>query len=251
MIIGHYSQQKIFNKLIQEKRLAGSFIFFGEPQVGKFTFAKSLAEALEPQSKTLTETLIIRPDEKETIGIDQMRELKGFLIQKPANALCRTVIIDDAWALTPSAQNAILKITEEPPSYGLIILILPNPDVLMPTLTSRCRLIYFPRVPADQIIEWLTEKHQLSREEAESIARLSFGRPGLAEELIRKQKLPEIGELVSADDYRRFIKGFIIELYQDKIKNSRRLAELLKRLQLMENLNTNKKLQLQAALWIR
>lgn len=251
MIIGHSLQQKVFNKLIKENRLAGSFIFFGEPQVGKFTFAKFLAETFEPQSKTLSETLIVRPDEKETIGIEKMRELKKFLTQKPVNASRRTILIDDAWCLTPAAQNAILKITEEPPSYGLIILILPNFDVLAPTLVSRCRLVYFSRVARPEIIKWLVKKHKLSQNKAEKITLQSFGRPGLAESLIKEEKLAKIGELASLDDYRRFVKGLIIELYQDKTKNSRQLAELLKRLRLMESLNTNKKLQLQTALWTR
>lgn len=251
MIIGHSLQQKVFSRLIKENRLAGSFIFFGEPQVGKFTFAKFLSETLEPQSKILSETLIIQPNEKETIGIDKMRDIKKFLIQKPINALRRTVIINDAWCLTSEAQNAILKITEEPPSYGLIILILPNFDVLAPTLVSRCRLVYFSRISTFEIAKWLMKKHKLSQNEAQKIALESFGRPGLAETLIKKEKPLKKEELISIDDYRCFVKGLIIELYQNKIKNSRQIAELLKRLQLMEGLNTNKKLQLETALWTR
>jgi len=251
MIIGHEKQKKIFIELLKEKQLAGSFIFFGEPQVGKFTFAEFLAKTLEPDAKILSETMIIQPDEKETIGIDKIRELKKFLIQRPINSYCRTVIIDDAWCLTPAGQNAILKITEEPPSYAFIILILSNPDALLPTLVSRCRLVYFPRVSCYEITEWIVKKYKIKTEQAEEISRQSFGRPGLAEYIINnKKKSLKINELVLSEDYRRFVREFIVELYQDKIKNSRKLAELLKRLQLMESLNTNKKLQLQSALWI-
>ena len=92
------------------------------------------------------ETLIIEPDEKGTIGIDIIRSLKYFLWQKPANSKLRTVIIKESENLTNQAQNAALKIVEEPPESSLIIFITKNVENLLPTLTSRLQKIHFPEI---------------------------------------------------------------------------------------------------------
>jgi DNA polymerase-3 subunit delta' len=250
MIIGHQRQRKIFQNLIDKEKLTGSFIFFGEPQTGKFTFAKFLAERLEPQNRTLSETLFIEPDEKNTIGIEAARGLKSFLSRKPVNSYLRTVVIDSAQSLTPEAQNAILKIAEEPPLQSLMILIVANPESLLPTIASRFQKVYFERVKAEEIETWLIGEHKLGSNQARQLSRLCFGRPGLAMELIREKRL-DFNNLLTPADYQSFIKKEIISLYEDKLKNTAGLKELLKRLAFIESLNTNKKLQLQAALWNR
>ena len=47
-------------------------------------------------------------------------------------------IIDEAEKMTQQAQNALLKTIEEPPAYGIIILLTSNIDILLPTIRSRC-----------------------------------------------------------------------------------------------------------------
>jgi len=42
-LVGHDNFKKLFEKLAKEGRLSHSYIFFGEPQVGKYSFALSLA----------------------------------------------------------------------------------------------------------------------------------------------------------------------------------------------------------------
>ena len=62
----------------------------------------------------------------------------------------RVVIIDHADALGVQAQDAILKTLEEPPSASVFVLITDRPDVLLPTVRSRCqRLRFGPLSPAD------------------------------------------------------------------------------------------------------
>ena len=67
---------------------------------------------------------LLKPDAAgDSIGIDAAREIKNFLWQRPNVSARRTHIIDDAAMMTNEAQNAILKVTEEPPSSSLLILI--------------------------------------------------------------------------------------------------------------------------------
>ncbi|MCL4406460.1 MAG: AAA family ATPase [Patescibacteria group bacterium] len=250
MLIGHERQQKLFDRLIREKALSGSYIFFGESQIGKFAFAESIVRKIEPRSEVLTECLTVKPDENGSIGIDAVRHLKRFLSEKPVNADLRSVIIDEAESLTAQAENALLKITEEPPEKSLIIMIVQNPDSLLQTLVSRFRKIYFSRVKSEKIASWLEKEKGISAFAAVAAADVCFGRPGLALQIAEKS-LVVPDKLESVADYRVFIKTEMMKLYKDKIKNAEKIRELTHRLYFIEQFNTNKKLQLQAASWTR
>lgn len=271
--IGHENLIKTFRRLADESKLSHGYIFFGEPQVGKFSFAHSLANYFETGELALpkgilTELHIVKPDEKGTIGIDAIRGLKRFLSQKPTNSPKRTAIIDNAEALTYEAQHALLKITEEPPETGLIILVLPYPDVLFETIQSRLQRIYFPRLKTEIIADWLHKEHKYPKEKAMRIAKLSLGRPGLAFQLAfdeavqalyreayaflrgRRQKAEAVADLVEhPDKIQPFFTALIAKLAEEPVKNYSALRSLVTRFARMSQFTTNKRLQLEAALW--
>ncbi|KKS25548.1 MAG: polymerase III, delta prime subunit protein, partial [Candidatus Wolfebacteria bacterium GW2011_GWA2_42_10] len=140
---------KDFKRLIASDRLFHAYLFFGDVQAGS-DFVLSLANFFEKgifelpaENAILQESLIISPDEKETIGIDKIRSLLHFLSQKPVLSEKRTVIVRNAENLTNEAQNAILKIAEEPPPQSLMIFIAKSEDFFLPALISRLQKIYF------------------------------------------------------------------------------------------------------------
>lgn len=188
MIIGHEEIIDNLKKLADKGELAHGYIFWGTSNIGKRTVALSLANYLEngefalPGDKPtapLTECLLIKPDEQRSIGIDIIRQIKYFLWQRPIKGKYRSVIIDDGDALTLEAQSALLKIAEEPSPFALIILIVKDPEVLLPTISSRLPKIYFAPVSQEKIREWLMKVMNYSLKEAENLAKRSFGRPGL------------------------------------------------------------------------
>jgi DNA polymerase III delta prime subunit len=73
-----------------------------------------------------------------SIGIDQVREIQNFLSVQTAQGYKRTVIIHAAHNLTIPAQNALLKTLEEPLGEANIYLLTDQPDILLPTILSRC-----------------------------------------------------------------------------------------------------------------
>ena len=196
-----------------------------------------------------------------------MREIKNFLWQKPANSGKRLAVINDADNLTPEAQNAILKITEEPPEHSVLILIVNQPDNLLPALLSRLQKIYFGRLGDEEMAEIL--KAQSSRLKAEIISS-SFGRPGRAMRLVSDSITKEAKDyargFLKLADYQRsklikelvdnqrdkpklmdyFFEELILELNKDGIKNARILKSVLHRLFLIKSYNVNKRLQLEA-----
>lgn len=94
-----------------------------------------------------------------SIGIEEIRNLEHFLQLKPYKEKRKTVFIAEAQKLTEEAQNSLLKTLEEPPANSLIILSVPDLELLLPTIISRCEIIELSQVP--QII--------LSKEEESAI----------------------------------------------------------------------------------
>lgn len=276
MLRNHFNLTKTFKRLIDEDKLSHGYVFFGESQVGKATFAKCLANFLESgkfeePTRILTEAFIIEPDIKNadaSIGIDVVREAKQFLYSKPVSSKRRTVIIDDAYALTPQAQNAILKISEEPPASGLLILVLPNPEALLSTLQSRFQKIYFPRASTVAVKEFLVSELKLSAKDSSRIARDSFGRFGRAKNIALSKEwsfidkevtkflkgqskaaaLKKLTDAENKDKVLPFLVELISRLSADKEKNCETLKAILKRLTFISQFNVNKRLQLEAGL---
>jgi len=276
MLIGHDNLVKTFKRLIKEDKLSHGYIFFGEPQVGKATFAKYLANFLEfgkfeDSLGIPTESLVITPDIQKgdnSIGIDAVRNIKQFLYSKPVRSLRRTVIIDNAETLTNQAQNAILKIAEEPPPSGLLLLVLPNPEVILPTLQSRFQKVYFPRASTETVKNFLIKEAKVGAKEASRIAAISVGRVGRANDIALSEKWAsldkEVGKFLKGVNRGAIIKDliapekkdkllpFLVEvisrLREDKERNYPALKAILKRLTFMSQFNVNKRLQLEAGL---
>src|SRR3990167_4129232 len=192
MLIGQKNLIKLFKKMADNDKLFHAYLFFGEPQVGKFLFAVSLANYLEygvfeEPKKILEETLIIFPDEKNKIGIESARKLQNFLFQSPILSKKRIVIIRDAENLTPEAQNALLKIVEDNPPFSLIIFISADENSFFPALISRLQKIYFSRVAESEIKKYLETQYlensgdkKIDKRKINEAVKNSFGRPGRA-----------------------------------------------------------------------
>lgn len=225
--------KKDFKKLITGERLAHAYLFFGhESREEKLQFAKELANHLETGKwevgeRVLNDFLLI--DGAAESGIDVMRSASRFLWQKPAVSKKRTLVISEADNLTIPAQNAILKIAEEPPQHALIMLLLKNHEGLLPALQSRFQKIFVSGASG--------VKHQASGEIGKFLKAGAAGRKEIIKEILEEE--------TGLED---FVAGIIAELQKDKLKNWKTLRELLKRWALINQFNVNKKLQLEAAL---
>lgn len=268
MLFGLEKLSEKFKRLADENKLSHAYLFFGEPQTGKFSFALALANYLEtgsfePTNRLLIDALILKPseneDDEDVWGIDRAREAKNFLWQKPLASKRRVVIFDQADTLTDEAQNALLKIMEEPPASALIIMIGLDASALRPTLASRISKIHFPRLSTGDLTEYLVKAAGLTEKNAVEAARKSFGRPGRAIELAKggKSRPAEAeesgrGEPVEsargepAESAEEIIENFLLSLRANLLKNSGRLKWLLDRYVLLKRHPLNQKLQIKA-----
>jgi DNA polymerase-3 subunit delta' len=107
----------------------------------------------------------VEPDEPASEGdrkkgsrqilIDQIRELEDFVFIGGHRNGARVVVVEPAEAMNHSAQNALLKILEEPPSSVYFILVSSQWRRLLPTIRSRCRTMALPRPSVEEAQAWL------------------------------------------------------------------------------------------------
>ncbi len=95
------------------------------------------------------------PDDKKTIGIDQVRELVDALSLTSYSGKGKVAVIEPADVMTRNAANSLLKTLEEPPGDALLVLIADRVGRLPATLFSRCQRIEFGPPDAAGALAWL------------------------------------------------------------------------------------------------
>ena len=80
-------------------------------------------------------------DGKKFLSVAQIRELRADAFVKAHSASHRVFIIEDAHRMNEQAQNALLKVLEEPPKNVIFILLVPSKTILLDTIISRCVLL--------------------------------------------------------------------------------------------------------------
>jgi len=201
-IAGHRPLLDLLARASARGTLPPSLIFSGPEGVGKRTTALALAQALNCERPVAwgtgtsscgecascrriargvyADVLVIEPGDTGNIKVDQVRDAIERAAYRPFEGRRRVVIVDGADALLPEAQNALLKTLEEPPAASVFVLITARPDMLLPTVRSRCQRLRFGPVAAGDIAAVLMRDHGLSSSEAHAAAVQSDGSVGRA-----------------------------------------------------------------------
>ena len=147
-------------------RVSNLYIFEGERGIGKKTVSDYFANMLicEDASgcgmcqscktyKSLAhpDVIVVSEEEKAEMGIDHVRKLIKEVYLKPQLSKRRVFIIKNAEKLNKSAQNALLKIIEEPPSYAVFIMLCENSAMLLNTILSRGVKIKIPPLDKESL----------------------------------------------------------------------------------------------------
>ena len=117
---------------------------------------------------------------RKTIPVDEARRLSEFFSKSPASAPHRVAIVDAADDLNVNAANALLKILEEPPPKGVLLMVSHSPGRLLSTIRSRCRRLAFQPLGLETAAGFLRARAELSDEAALRLARMAGGAPGRA-----------------------------------------------------------------------
>jgi DNA polymerase-3 subunit delta' len=95
------------------------------------------------------------PEDKNTIGIEQIRELVASLSLTSYAGGGKVAVIDPANAMTANATNSLLKTLEEPPGDALLILIADRVGYLPATIFSRCQRVNIALPAEADSLDWL------------------------------------------------------------------------------------------------
>lgn len=169
----HDATQRMLEAFILEP--AHALCLSGDVGAGLGTVARTLAERLSGSSLAVT---VISP-EKGLIPIDRVRQLYGETRAKQTGRRC--IIIDDADRMSAEAQNALLKLLEEPVENVHFILTSHHLQALLPTIRSRLQVIAVRPIDETASIKLLSQ-YLLNDVRQRQILFLAAGKPA---ELVR------------------------------------------------------------------
>jgi DNA polymerase-3 subunit delta' len=205
---GHEAAEALLAEGMRGGRLHHAWLVTGPPGIGKATLAYRFARRLFvgiPRDDSLAvpadhpvfrrvatgshaDLLTVErewdPKRKKLRGeivIDDVRRIAGFLHRTAAEGGWRVVVVDGAETLNANAENALLKVLEEPPPRAMLLLACSAAGRLLPTIRSRCRRL--PLSPlAEPVVAGLLAEYLPELDEAAHVrlAALSDGSPGRA-----------------------------------------------------------------------
>ncbi len=154
-LLGNAALKASLGSAFRADRISHSYLISGPAGSGKHTLAAILAAAMQctageqrPCGVCLQcrkvfdnvhpDVITVDDPEKKTVPVDLIRRARSDLYILPNEGRRKVYVIPRANDMNASAQNALLKVMEEPPSYGAFLLLSDNPEKLLPTIRSRC-----------------------------------------------------------------------------------------------------------------
>ncbi|MBQ9314704.1 MAG: AAA family ATPase [Clostridia bacterium] len=152
-IIGHEKVKIILKKIIDENKVGHAYMFVGKEGIGKklvaIAFAKQIMN-LDGSTFNESDFKIILP-ENDLIKVEQIRKIINEVYLKPVYSKHKVIVIDDADKMNANAQNALLKVLEEPPMYATLILVVSNKEKIIKTILSRVTEITFDNLTNQEL----------------------------------------------------------------------------------------------------
>ena len=195
-LIGHQEIATTIYNSIKNNNSANAFLFTGIRGIGKTTFARIVAKALNCQ-QALESTCekkcdqcdpiansnhidVLEMDAASKTGVDDVRQLIEFSRYPPSVAKFKIFIIDEVHMLSKQAFNALLKTLEEPPEYLKFIFATTEVKKIPITVISRCQRYDLSRVKSEELFVFLKditikEKKNVEDKAIKLIAKLSEG----------------------------------------------------------------------------
>jgi DNA polymerase-3 subunit delta' len=203
--IGPQAPERAFAEALDRGRLHHAWLVTGPTGVGKATFAYRVARRLlgaaahpalgllgaspdDPVSHQIAarshpDLLVLQTDPEDGktrrfIPAEEARGVSEFFSKSPASAPYRLAIVDAADDLNLHGANGVLKILEEPPARGVILLLSHSPGRLLATIRSRCRRLAIQPPPPETAVGWLAERAKIPAGEAGRLLEMARGAPG-------------------------------------------------------------------------
>ncbi len=208
-LYGNERTKKRLGNAILEGKLPHAFIISGAKGAGKKTLALQVSAALNcenlqnnnyslPCNKCNTCRRIFggnftdikfirRREDKQSIGVEDIRDARDDMYLSATESDTKIYIIEEAEKITPEAQNALLKVIEEPPTSMVVFFLAKETDRLLTTVKSRSQSIGMEVFEPEKIGEYIKSVSEraanlarINRADFESILMSADGRIGRA-----------------------------------------------------------------------
>lgn len=193
--VGQEKIKNLFYDLKQSQHILSAYIFEGDKGIGKKTIAKyfsmfimceknppclNCSACFTTNALTNPDIVYVSNDDKAEISVLKIRDMVKEVFIKPSVNKKKIFIIENAHLMNDTAQNALLKVIEEPPEYAVFILMCENKNKILPTILSRCTLISIPPLEKRHIFEIFGVENDV-------FAAYSMGNPGRYESLCKDE----------------------------------------------------------------
>ncbi len=213
-VIGHEQIIEHFQNAIRLNKMSHGYILNGEESSGKRMLASAFVKTLQCEKKDINpcgqcksckqaetgnhpDIIWVSHEKPNSIGVDDLREQLISDIQiKPYSSAYKIYIIDEAEKMTIQAQNSLLKTIEEPPEYGIVLLLTTNAEGFLPTILSRCAMLNLRPIQDNQIKKYLMEEYKVPDYKADICVAFAQGNLGKAMKLASSERFDEIKEQV-------------------------------------------------------
>lgn len=204
-LVANARLRETVERMLLTGRFPHAILIEGEPQTGRHTLARWLARAavcgeggegpcencqncrLSAAGNHPDITVVTPEDGKKSITVDQARNLREQAFIRAHMASRRVFLIDRAETLNEQAQNALLKLLEEPPQGVTFILVVSGKTQLLETVVSRCVLLSVSVPSTEEALGYLKNHSKKSEEELRQILEAAGNRPGRALTLLGKK----------------------------------------------------------------
>lgn len=189
---GQPRTKRFLRQIVRTERVPHALLFSGLSGTGKAVLAKEFAKTLNclnvrdfdccdscgPCRKADEGNhpdLIHILAEGSFIKLHQIHSLRERCRYRPFEGRFRVILIADAQNLREEAANALLKLLEEPPDRNVFILTVLEPQMLLPTIVSRCCHVRFQPLEDSFLAKYIEEKMHVPEARAHELAVLAEG----------------------------------------------------------------------------
>lgn len=181
-LFGNARLKENLRSAINKGHISHFYVISGPAGSGKHTLARLLAAAIlcreadkpccrcnacrKVLSGTHPDFITIDDPEKKTVSVDLVRDARTDIYIRPNEAEHKIYLFPRAQDMGIPAQNALLKVLEEPPSYGVFLLLTDNPEKLLPTVRSRCTALTLDPLQPSVLLQALQTRFPDAEQEA-------------------------------------------------------------------------------------
>ena len=193
-IVGQEVLVKTLQKEIETGAVGQAYLFSGPRVTGKTTTARVFASVINAQ--------VIELDGASNNGVENIWDLRNDVLYQPTDGKSKKIyIIDEVHMMTTAAQNAFLKVLEEPPAHVIFVLATTDPQKILPTIMSRVQRFELTRIAEADIIsrlEFIAEREGITIDGVETLEYIAKSVDGGMRDAIKLlQKCSSLDDAIS------------------------------------------------------